>query len=93
MNIFDKLANPGRFQRITAPVMPYCLLLAGLSFAAGLYYALFASPADYQQGETGLRFPAILALASVRFFFLSGGIHSQILRPALLPLLAVGLPG
>ena len=52
MNIFDKLANPGRFQRITAPVMPYCLLLAGLSFAAGLYYALFASPADYQQGET-----------------------------------------
>jgi len=32
-------------------LLPVSLLCAGL-FASGLYYALFASPEDYQQGET-----------------------------------------
>ena len=48
---FDFMANPTRFQAIAKPVRPFCLALAGVCFAYGLYLSLFASPADYQQGE------------------------------------------
>src|SRR5690606_12173188 len=44
--------NPARFQRLAAAILPWAQGLAVLCFAAGLYYALFASPPDYQQGET-----------------------------------------
>ena len=52
MSIFDRLANPGRFQRTAQKLMPLCLLTSCLSFVVGLYYALIISPADYQQGES-----------------------------------------
>jgi heme exporter protein C len=45
------LANPARFQRFSARVLPWVAALAALLFAAGLYLA-FVSPADYQQSET-----------------------------------------
>ncbi len=45
-------ANPTRFMRLSARLLPWLaaatLALGGL----GLYLALFASPPDYQQGET-----------------------------------------
>ncbi len=47
-----ELANPVRFERIARPALPW---LAGITFvlsALGLYYALFNSPADYQQGDS-----------------------------------------
>ena len=45
-------ANPTRFQRLSRRVEPW--LLAGMlvCFASGLYFALFSSPVDYQQGHT-----------------------------------------
>ena len=52
MNIFNRLANPGRFQRTAQKLMPLCMLTSCLSFVVGLYYALIISPADYQQGES-----------------------------------------
>jgi len=49
--MFSFLANPERFSRLTRPLRPW---LAGLAFMAllwGLFLA-FASPEDYQQGDT-----------------------------------------
>ncbi len=47
-----RFANPARFQRLSRAVMPWCAAATVILLAAGIYYALFASPADYQQGET-----------------------------------------
>lgn len=47
-----RFANPARFLRLAALVLPWVSVLSVLLFAAGLYLALFASPGDYQQGDT-----------------------------------------
>ena len=47
-----RFANPARFQRIANAVLPWFAAVTALLLAAGLYFALFDSPADYQQGET-----------------------------------------
>lgn len=46
------LANPNLFMRIARAVLPWVWGLTILALGAGLYLALFNSPADYQQGET-----------------------------------------
>jgi len=46
------LANPARFLRISRLLLPWVAILSTALFLVGLYLALFASPADYQQGET-----------------------------------------
>lgn len=45
-------ANPTRFQRLSTRLEPWVLGIMLVCFAAGLYFALFASPVDYQQGHT-----------------------------------------
>lgn len=52
MNWFHWLANPARFMRVAAWLQPWIMALGLLTGAASLYFGLFASPADYQQGET-----------------------------------------
>jgi heme exporter protein C len=47
-----RFANPARFVRIADAVYPWALAGMLVSLLAGLYLGLFASPADYQQGET-----------------------------------------
>src|SRR5262249_40388662 len=47
-----RFANPGRFLRLADRLQPWLITATVLAFAVGLYLALFASPADYQQGET-----------------------------------------
>jgi len=47
-----RFANPARFLRIAAVVMPWSAAVTVLLIAAGLYFGLAASPADYQQGDT-----------------------------------------
>jgi heme exporter protein C len=47
-----RFANPARFARFAAVATPWSAALTALLFAAGLMLALFASPPDYQQGET-----------------------------------------
>ena len=49
--MFDWLANPNRFNRITEKIQPYILLIAIISLISGLYFSLFDSPIDYQQGD------------------------------------------
>lgn len=50
-SLFD-LANPARFDRLARPIIPWISAAAALLAVAGLYFALFASPADYQQGDS-----------------------------------------
>ena len=49
---FNDLANPVQFERLSRILFPIAICLAILTAAVGLYFALFNSPADYQQGET-----------------------------------------
>jgi heme exporter protein C len=49
---FHRFANPRRFLRLADATMPWLAGLTLLGFAVGLYLALWASPPDYQQGET-----------------------------------------
>jgi len=50
--MIQKYANPARFNRLAGRLMPWFGWPAGLLILGGLYFALIASPADYQQGET-----------------------------------------
>ncbi len=45
-------ANPTRFLALVRWMMPVMSVLSVVLLAAGLWLAFFASPADYQQGET-----------------------------------------
>jgi len=47
-----RFANPNRFLKLANAVLPWSAALTALTLTAGLYLALFHSPADYQQGET-----------------------------------------
>jgi heme exporter protein C len=47
-----RFANPARFLRIANAVLPWFAAATAILLAVGLYFALFDSPADYQQGET-----------------------------------------
>ncbi len=46
-----RFANPARFMRFSAAILPWCAGATALLLAAGLVLALFVSPPDYQQGE------------------------------------------
>ncbi len=50
--MFHRFANPARFLRFAATVQPWLAGVTLVFLAAGLTLGLFASPADYQQGET-----------------------------------------
>ncbi len=46
------LANPARFLALSARLLPWLAGLTAILFILGLYFALYASPADYQQGDS-----------------------------------------
>jgi len=45
------LANPHKFTQFARRAEPFAFIVAALLIVSGLYLALFAAPADYQQGE------------------------------------------
>jgi heme exporter protein C len=47
-----RFANPTRFMRLSAAVLPWLGRLTVALLAAGLVLALFVAPPDYQQGES-----------------------------------------
>ncbi|MFQ5971002.1 MAG: heme ABC transporter permease [Alphaproteobacteria bacterium] len=47
-----RFANPNRFLRLSRAILPWSATLTAILFVFGLYFALFASPADFQQGDT-----------------------------------------
>ena len=46
-----RFANPARFMRLSAMLLPWCAAGAAGLLGMGLYLALFVAPPDYQQGE------------------------------------------
>jgi len=52
MSFTSRFANPANFIRLADRLLPVLGVGAVVAFTLGLYYALFASPPDYQQGET-----------------------------------------
>ena len=52
MTAMQGLANPTRFMRAAAAVLPWSAGATIALLAAGLYLGLFVAPPDYQQGET-----------------------------------------
>jgi heme exporter protein C len=49
--MLSRLANPARFMRISAAVLPWCAWASTLIIAIGVYLGLIVAPPDYQQGE------------------------------------------
>jgi len=47
-----RFANPAEFNRLADRILPWAKLVLLVTLGAGLYLALFASPADYQQGQS-----------------------------------------
>ena len=47
-----RFANPTRFMRYSAVVLPWAVWATAALIAIGLYLALFVAPPDYQQGES-----------------------------------------
>jgi heme exporter protein C len=47
-----RFANPTRFLKIANAVLPFAAVGTLLCFGVGLYFALWASPIDYQQKDT-----------------------------------------
>ncbi len=47
-----RFANPTRFMRYSAVVLPWAVWATAALIAVGLYLALFVAPPDYQQGES-----------------------------------------
>jgi len=52
MNFTTRFANPAQFMRLADCLMPFFVFGAVAAFGVGLFYALWNSPPDYQQGET-----------------------------------------
>ena len=50
--MLQRFANPNRFMRLSAAVVPWMAGATVIAGAAGLYLGLFQAPADYQQGES-----------------------------------------
>ena len=50
--MISRLANPARFMRWSAAVLPWCGWLALAVLAVGFYLALLVAPPDYQQGDS-----------------------------------------
>jgi len=51
-NFFHRYANPTRFFRLASTLEPWLKWTTAALLGTGLYLGLFASPADYQQGDS-----------------------------------------
>ncbi len=47
-----RFANPAQFNRLADKILPWAIAITIITFGVGLYYALFNSPEDYQQGNS-----------------------------------------
>jgi heme exporter protein C len=52
ISLLHRYANPAAFGRLSSRILPWTAGSAVLMLAAGLYFGLFASPPDYQQGDS-----------------------------------------
>ena len=52
MSAFSGLANPKRFLDLSRALLPWTGGIAAILLAVGLYWSLFLTPPDYQQGQS-----------------------------------------
>ncbi|MEO8684430.1 MAG: heme ABC transporter permease [Devosia sp.] len=52
LSLWNRLAHPGQFVALTRPLLWPLTVLTALLFIAGLWFAFFNSPEDYQMGDT-----------------------------------------
>jgi heme exporter protein C len=52
ISLLHRYANPAAFGRLSGRVMPWTAAASILLLGAGLWFGLFDSPPDYQQGDT-----------------------------------------
>ena len=50
--LLHRYANPAAFGRLSAQILPWTAATSAILLGLGLYFGLFASPPDYQQGNT-----------------------------------------
>src|SRR4051812_3477772 len=50
-SILHRFANPGRFLRLSASLLPFLIVPAVMLTVVGLGWGLFLAPADWQQGD------------------------------------------
>ena len=50
--LLHRYANPAAFGRLSAQILPWTAGASAILLSLGLYFGLFASPPDYQQGES-----------------------------------------
>ena len=50
--LLHRYANPAAFGRLSAQILPWTAGASAILLGLGLYFGLFASPPDYQQGES-----------------------------------------
>jgi heme exporter protein C len=77
--MLSRFANPARFMRMSAAVLPWCAGFSLAVMAGGLVLALFVAPADYQQGEAVrimyVHVPAAwMALSAYLFVAVASGV-------------------
>ncbi|HEY3911750.1 MAG TPA: heme ABC transporter permease [Stellaceae bacterium] len=75
----NRFANPARFMRLSAAILPWCAAATVALLAIGLYLALVVAPPDYQQGEAVrimyVHVPAAwLALSVYLFIAVASGV-------------------
>jgi len=80
-------ANPERFWRLSAILLPWAWAAAGIALAVGLYLGLLSSPDDYQQGATVrimyVHVPAMWMAMACYAFIAAASLVSLIWRHAL----------
>jgi heme exporter protein C len=75
-----RYANPARFQRLSRAVFPWTAGFTVLFLGAGLWFALFDSPPDYQQGETvRIMYIHVPSAMMAMFMYTSVAIASAVL--------------
>jgi heme exporter protein C len=52
VSLLHRYANPAAFARLAGMILPWTAAASILLLGSGLYFALFDSPPDYQQGDT-----------------------------------------
>ena len=91
-NIFNFLANPSRFRLFSQKVYPYTLFIMSIFMSTGLWFSLFNSPPDYQQGETVrimyVHVPAAWMAMMIYFFMTIMSIFALVWRHPLADILS-----
>ena len=91
-NIFNFLANPSRFRLFSQKAYPYTLFIMSIFMSTGLWFGLFNSPPDYQQGETVrimyVHVPAAWMAMMIYFFMTIMSIFALVWRHPLADILS-----